>query len=135
MIDAVGIANERVGKTAEIEQAIPIGVVASKAGHFETEHDADVSEGYFGGETGEAAAFDDARAGQAEVFVNHDDLLRWPAKRGCLGHQGILALRGFAIVLHLGGGGLSKIDVSGTAQMRGADLCIVTHRSPPFDRS
>jgi hypothetical protein len=31
MIDAIGIANERVGETAEIEQAIPIGVVASKA--------------------------------------------------------------------------------------------------------
>src|SRR5947207_14290035 len=97
MIDAVGIANERVGETAEIEQAIPIGVVASKAGHFETEHDADVSECYFGGETGEAAAFDDARAGQAEVFVNHDDLLRWPAKRGCVVHPGIMEFHGLSL--------------------------------------
>jgi hypothetical protein len=32
MIDAVGIADEGVGKTAEIEQAIPIGVVAGEAG-------------------------------------------------------------------------------------------------------
>src|ERR1700716_3216122 len=106
MIDAVSIANKRVGEAAEIEQAVPIGIVASEAGHFETEHDADVSERNFGGETGEAAAV--ARAGQAEVFVDHDDLLRRPAKRGCLECQSILALRRFAIALDLCGRGLSK---------------------------
>ena len=131
MIDAVGIADERVGETAEIEQAVPIGIVACEAGHFEAEHDADMSERDFGGETGEAAALDDAGAGQAEVFVDHDDLLRRPAERGCLGDQSILTLRGFAIVLDLGGGGLAKIDVSCAAQMRSADLCDVTHRLPP----
>ncbi len=41
MIDA--IADERVGETAEIEQAVPIGIVAREAGHFESEHDADMS--------------------------------------------------------------------------------------------
>ncbi len=135
MIDAIGIADERVGEAAEVEQAIPIGIVAREAGHFETEHDADVSERDFGGETGEAAAFDDASAGQAEVFVDYDDLLRRPAKRGCLGDQSILTLRGFAIVLDLSGGGLSKIDVSGAAQMGGTDLGDVTHWLPPFDWS
>ena len=31
MIEAVGIANERIGEAAEIEQAIPVGVIAGKA--------------------------------------------------------------------------------------------------------
>src|SRR5882724_12525949 len=87
MIDAVSIANKRVGEAAEIEQAVPIGIVASEAGHFETKHDADMPERDFGGETREAAAFDDACAGQAKIFVDHDDMLRGPAKRGGLGHQ------------------------------------------------
>jgi hypothetical protein len=132
MIDAVGIADERVGETAEIKQAVPIGIVAREAGHFEAEHDADMSERDFCSETGEAAALDDAGAGQAEVFVDHDDLLRRPAEHGCLGDQSILTLRGFAIVLDLGGGGLAKIDVSCAAQMRNADLRDVTHRLPPL---
>src|SRR5262245_32000364 len=62
MIDAVGIADERVGKATEIKQAIPVGVVASETGDFEAEYDADVSERDFGSEASEASAFDDARA-------------------------------------------------------------------------
>ena len=54
MIDAVGIADQRVGQAAEIEQAVPIGVVAGQAGDLEAEHDADMAEGDFGGEPGEA---------------------------------------------------------------------------------
>jgi hypothetical protein len=46
-----------------------------------------MSEHDFCGEAGEAVALDDASAGQAEVFVDHDDLLRRPAKRGCLVDQ------------------------------------------------
>jgi hypothetical protein len=37
-------------------------------------------------------------------------------------------------VLDLSGGGLSEIDVGSAAQMRGADLREVIHRSPPFAR-
>ena len=80
MIDAVGIADEGVGEAAEIEQAIPIGIVAGEAGDFEAEHDPDMAEGDFGGEPGEAIALDDAGAGKPEVFVDNDDLLRRPAK-------------------------------------------------------
>src|SRR6516165_9937982 len=60
MIDAVGIADEGVSEAAEIEQAIPVGVVAGEAGDFEAEHDADMSERDLGGEPCEAAARDDA---------------------------------------------------------------------------
>src|SRR5215470_4632228 len=131
MIEAICIADERVGETAEIKQAVPICIVAGEAGHFESEHDADMSKRDFCGETGEAGALDDTGAGQAEVFVDHDDPVAWPAKRGCLGDQSILTLRRFAIVLDLSGGGLSKIDVSRAAQLRRTDLCDVTHRLPP----
>src|SRR4029077_11056650 len=99
MISAVGVAKEGASEAAEIEQTVPIGVVAREAGHLETEHDTNVSERDLGSETGEAAALTDAAAGQSEVFVDHDELLCRPAKRGCLGDQGILALRRFSIVL------------------------------------
>ena len=93
MIDAIGIADEGVGETAKIEQAIPVGIVAGEAGDFEAEHDADMAESDFGGKTGEAIALNDAGSGNAEVFVNNDNLLRRPAQRGRLGGQRILTLR------------------------------------------
>ena len=63
MIDAVGIADERVSEATEIKQAIPVGIVAGETGDFEAEHDTDVSERHFGSEASEATAFDDARTG------------------------------------------------------------------------
>ena len=134
MIDAVGIADEGVSEAAEIEQAIPVGIVAGEAGDLETEHDPDMSKRDVRREPREAAALDDAGAGQAEIFVDDDDLLRRPAERSRPGGQGVLALCGLAIVLDLSGRGLSEIDVGGAAQMRGADLCKVIHRLSPFVR-
>src|SRR6266567_79331 len=131
MIDAVGIANEGVGEAAEIEQAIPIGIVAGEAGDFEAEHDPDMAEGDFGGEPGEAIALDDAGTGKPEVFVDNDDLLRRPAKCRRPGGQGVLALCRFSIVLDLRRRGLSEINVGGTTQVRSADLRDVIHQSPP----
>ena len=61
MIDAISVANERVGEAAEIEQTVPIGIVARETGHLETEHDTNVSERDLGSETGEAAALNDGR--------------------------------------------------------------------------
>src|ERR1700720_3898547 len=127
MIDAVGIADESVSEAAEIEQAIPVGVVAGEAGD-----DADMAEGDFGGEPGEAIALDDAGSGKPEVLVDNDDLLRRPAKLNCLGGQGVLALCRFSIVLDLSRRGLSEINVGSAPQMCGADLRDVIHWSPPF---
>ena len=134
VINAVGIADERVGEAAEIEQAIPVGIVAGEAEDLETEHDPDMSKRDVRREPREAAALDDAGAGQAEIFVDDDDPLRRPAERSRPGGQGILALCGLAIVLDLSSRGLSEIDVGGAAQMRGADLCKVIHRLSPFVR-
>ena len=132
MIDAVGIADEGVSEAAEIEQAIPVGVVAGEAGDFEAEHDPDVAEGDFGGEPGEAIALGNAGTGNPEVFVDNDDLLGWPAKCRRLGSQGVLAMCRFSIVLNLRRRGLSEINICGATQVRGSDLCDVIHRSPPF---
>ena len=54
VIEAVRVADERVGQPAEIEEPIPVGVVASETADLETEHDADVAERDLGGEVGKA---------------------------------------------------------------------------------
>src|SRR5262249_31509078 len=134
VINAVGIADERVGEAAEIEQAIPIGVVAGEARDLKTEHDPHMPKRDFRREARKAAAFDATGAGDAKRFVDDDDLLCRPAKRGRSCGQGILALCRLAIVFDLSSGGLPKIDVGSAAQMRGADLRAVIHQSSPCAR-
>jgi hypothetical protein len=75
MIDAVAITDEGIGKAAEIEQAIPVGIVAGQAGDFEAEHDADMAEGDFSGKVSETVSLNYTSSGKPEVFVDEDDLL------------------------------------------------------------
>ena len=56
VIDAIGVADQRVGQPAQVEQAVPVGVVAGEARDLEPEHDPDVAEGDLGGQAREAAA-------------------------------------------------------------------------------
>ena len=53
MIDAVGVADQRIGEAAQLDKAMPIGVVARQPRHLEPEHEADVGERDFGGQPGE----------------------------------------------------------------------------------
>jgi hypothetical protein len=54
MIDAVSIADQSIGGAAEIEQPIPVGVIARQPRDFQSEHDANVPERDFGGHLSEA---------------------------------------------------------------------------------
>src|ERR1700730_5234190 len=93
MIDAIGIADEGVGDSAEIQEAIPVGIVAREPRDFEAEYNADMAESDFGSKSGKAIARHDTGSGNAKIFVDNDNLLRRPSKCGCFGGQRILALR------------------------------------------
>ena len=93
MIDTVAIADEGIGETAKIEQTIPVSVVACETGDFEAEHDTDVAEDDFGGQLGKAVSLGDTSSGEPEIFIDDDNLLRWPPQVRCLGNQGVWLLR------------------------------------------
>src|SRR5258707_2103370 len=94
MINAVAITDESIGETAKIEQAIPVSVVAGEAGDLEAKHNADMDEGDFGEQTGEAPSLNDAGFRNPQVFVNDDDLFRRAAQRGRLGNPCLFAVGG-----------------------------------------
>ena len=79
MIDPVSIADERVGDSAQVEQPIPIGVVASQARDFKPQDHAGTTERYFGCQVREAGAFGQAGTGDAEVLVEDRDILAVPS--------------------------------------------------------
>ena len=60
VVDPIGIADQSVGQAAQIEQAVPVGVVAGQTRDLQAEHDADMAQCDLRGEPGKAAAFDNA---------------------------------------------------------------------------
>ncbi len=131
MIEAVGIADQRVAETGEIDEAVPVGIVAGEARCLEAEHEADMAERHLGGETGKPRASDRAGTGEPEILVDDDDAIIRPAEVAGLGREGVLPVRRLAIVLDLGGAGLAQIDNGLTGEMAGSDLGVVSHDSPP----
>jgi len=49
MTDSVAISDQRIGHAAQIEQAIPVGVVTRQPGNFQPQHDAHVAQSHFRG--------------------------------------------------------------------------------------
>ena len=73
MIDAIGVADQGVGHAAEVEQAIPVAVVAGEARDLEPEHDPDVTEGDLGGQASEAAAVAGTGTRETEILIDDHD--------------------------------------------------------------
>jgi hypothetical protein len=110
VIQTIAVADQSVGQAAEIEQAIPISIIACETRDFESQDDADSPEGNFGSQANEAGPFGDTRTGKTEVFINEDHLLFGPTELlGSLG-QRVLTRGRLPVLLHLGGGGLTHIN-------------------------
>src|SRR5882762_6793230 len=88
-----------VGEAAEVDEAVPVGIVARQARDLESEHEADVGERDCGGEAGEARSRDKTGAGKPEVLVDDDDAVVGPAKLTGFGGKCILPIGRLAIVL------------------------------------
>jgi hypothetical protein len=101
MVDTVAVSNEGVGEAAEFEQAIPVSVVASKAGNLDAKDDAHSSQGDLTGHANEARPFVGGGTGQSEILIDDDDLLLSPSQLAGSVGEGVLASSGLAVVLDL----------------------------------
>ncbi len=88
IIQPVLIQDERIGQSAQLEQAMPVGGVARQARYFKAEHDPDSTETDFGHEALEALAVSATGAGLSEVAVDHNDPIERPTERTAHGHVG-----------------------------------------------
>jgi hypothetical protein len=75
VIEPVAVADHRVGHAAQIKQPIPVDVVARQARDLQAEHQAGAAERDLRGQPGEPRAVRQARAGDPEILVDHDDVL------------------------------------------------------------
>src|SRR5215471_16845454 len=134
MIDVVAISHQSIGHAAQIEPAIPVGMVACQTGDFQTDYDSRAAHSNFGGQVREAGALDPSRTRPAQIFIDDDHLFSGPAQLADFFHQIILASGGLAVVFDLCGAGLTDVDIGGALDMVGFYFARIIHGcSPPPD--
>ena len=74
VIEAVLVEDERLGQRADLEQPVPVGVVAGQAGYLEAD-DARLAHANVGHQTLEALPALGARPGPAQIVVDDHDLV------------------------------------------------------------
>ena len=118
VIEAVLVADQRGGQGADLQQPVPVGVVAGQSGHLQAEHDPGPAHADLGDQTLEAFPVRGRGPGVALVAVDDDDLLGRPAQGDGPLAQGVLAGGGLGVGQHLAQGGLADIQVGGAGQVR-----------------
>src|SRR5580692_3385130 len=129
MVETVAIPDESIGDAAEIEEAVPVSIVARHARDFQGEHDADVAERHFRGQACEAGTLRESGAGHTQVFVDDGHLFLGPTQLTSFDDQSILASRGFAVGLDLRRAGLANVDESCPLDMTGFYFARIIHDS------
>ena len=94
---------------AQLEELVPVGVVAGQPGAFQAEHDPGPAQRHLGDQVLEPFPVGGGGAGMALVDVDHGDLVRRPAQRDRPAAQVILADRGLGVVRDLLEGGLADV--------------------------
>ena len=120
VIEPVLVADQRSRERGDLQQSVPVGVVACQPRDLQAEHDPGLPEADVGHEPLEPLAIGGARAGLTLVGVDHDDLLDRPAKRDRALPQRVLALRGLGVVLDLAQRRLAHIQIRRPRQVLGA---------------
>jgi hypothetical protein len=129
VVDAVGVGEQGVGHPGQVQQPVPVGVVAGQPGALQRQHEPDLPEPDLGGQLGKPRPASRAGPAAAKVVVDHADRAAWPAQLGGPADQVVLAGGGLAVAVDLDQGGLADIHHRGPAQVRGGDLGL-THRRP-----
>jgi hypothetical protein len=101
VIEPILVADQRARQRADLEQPVPVGVVARQPRDLEPEHDPGAAHPDLGDQLLEALAVGRRGAGPALVGVDHDDPLGRPAERDRALAQRVLALGRLAVQGHL----------------------------------
>ncbi len=129
VVDSVGIADQGIRHGAQVEEPVPVGVIARQARDLKAEHDAHPGEGDLRGQPREARALGGPGAREAQILVDDRDLFAMPAEVDRAMDEGVLPLRRLAVVFDLRGARLPDIDQRGAVRVSWFDLRCITHRS------
>nr|WP_030517184.1 hypothetical protein [Nocardia sp. NRRL WC-3656] len=102
VVDAVGVGDQGVAGSGQIQQPIPGGIVTRQPRYLQRQHNPDLPQGDIGHQRLEPVTLPEHRPGHAQVGVDYPDLLARPAQRDGPFTQVILAGGGLAVTFQLG---------------------------------
>ena len=128
VVHTIFVADDRARHGGQLEQALPVGVVARQPRDLQAQHDAGMTHRHLGDQVLEAVAIAGLGARQAQVVVDDMHALDGPAHRDRTIAQGVLALGALGVLEHLALRGLAHVDEGVAPQMVGVDLQGVVSR-------
>jgi hypothetical protein len=140
VVEALAIADDDAEHRAQLQQLVPVAIVAGQARGVQAQHQAGLAQPNLGDQALEPAALQGGRPRLAEVVIDHRNPLARPAQaRGAI-HQAILQLRALLVLAYLHGRGLADIDVGelgpvGSANALRRPFRCVQHGVPPSIRA
>ncbi len=128
IIDAFVIDHDRFGEHTQIDQVMPVTVVASKSGGFQCEDRANFAVAHRRKKPTKSRSFTMATARNPKILINDHHVLEPKLPSPIL--KRVLPAAALLIIAHLVQGRLADINMGGTFQMLRCDLIV--HRSFRF---
>src|SRR3954452_8685529 len=118
----VELGEEHTEDRAQLQQLVPVAVVARQPRGIQAEHEASLAQADLGDQPLEALARRARCARLAQVIVDHRNPLARPAETAGPVDQPILQFRALLVLANLAGRGLADIDVGELGTVRRGDL-------------
>lgn len=136
IVEAFAVGDDNAEERAQIEELMPVAVVAGKPGSVETDGEAGIAQSDFGDRLLEAHPFDRSGSGFAKIFIDDVHAFMRPAEGHGTIDEAVLQFRAFLTMPHLVHGGLADVNVSELAAMRRSDALVRAircsqHADPP----
>src|SRR5262249_23244258 len=128
-VPALAVDDERVREPAEIQELIPVAIVARQPRDIQADDRAGVPQTDLGHQALEAGSARGGGARLPEVVVDHDDLA--PAQAPGVILEIVLPAAALMVVTDLRQRGLADVHEGGPGQMIDTDLLVTGHREPP----
>jgi hypothetical protein len=117
MVDAIGVGDQGVGHPCQIQQPVPIGIVAGQPRALQRQHDPDLSEPDLGRQLREPRSASRGGSRQPQVLIDYAHRTARPPQRLRPRDQVVLTSRRLTVAFDLGERGLTNIDDRDTTQM------------------
>ena len=124
IIETFAVGNDDAEERAQIEELMPVAIVAGKPGSVEADDEAGITQSDFGNQLLEAHPLDGPGSGFAKIFIDDVHAFMRPAEGHGTVDEAVLQFRAFLMMPHLVHGGLADVNVSELAAMRRSDALV-----------
>lgn len=120
IVDPFGVDDQRRGQSAQVDQVVPVPVVAGQTRGFEGEHRAHLLQADRGHQALEYGSRNPPGSGSSQILVHHFHLA--PAQGARPVRQFVLPALALQVLMHLAERRLADVDVRGSLQVLRRDL-------------